>query len=102
MEVHQRKKSMCHAFCPIIDERGIVRKANGLPIHGGTTASISVVVRKENGEQYVVTAYVGDSDVIIAKKGKHTSLEVATEGHRAHNRRDHCQKRKAHLIGSRN
>jgi len=88
MEMHARKKNRCPGSCPVLDERGVVRKANGFPIHGGTTVSISVVVRKENGEQYVVTAYVGDSDVIIAKKGKHISLEVATEGHRAHNRRE--------------
>jgi hypothetical protein len=32
-----------------IDERGIVRNANGDPIHGGSTATLVVMVKDANG-----------------------------------------------------
>lgn len=75
----------------VVDKKGVVRTSNGAPIHGGTTASICVVIRKPNGEQYLVTAYVGDSDVIIARKGTKFNFELVTEGHRALNRQEYLR-----------
>lgn len=75
----------------VVDKKGVVRTSHGAPIHGGTTASICVVIRKPDGEQYLVTAYVGDSDVIIARKGTTVNFELVTEGHRALNRQEYLR-----------
>jgi serine/threonine protein phosphatase PrpC len=94
MEQHIRKTSgitLEKQVVDVVDKKGVVRKSNGAPIHGGTTASICVVIRKSSGEQYLVTAYVGDSDVIIARKGTTVNFELVTEGHRALNKREYSR-----------
>lgn len=50
------------------DDKGVVRQANGDPIHGGTTASIVVVLKRIDGSRLIVSANVGDTDVIIFSK----------------------------------
>lgn len=59
-----------------VDQNGVVRQINGDPIHGGTTglffvefdfyiASIVACVWQQNGTRLVVSANVGDTDVIL-------------------------------------
>lgn len=52
----------------IVDLKGVVRKSSGFPVHGGTTASVVVIVRQ--GETWkVVCANTGDSDcLLLARK----------------------------------
>jgi serine/threonine protein phosphatase PrpC len=47
------------------DDRGVVRRHNGYPVHGGTTATLCVVLALEDGSKSVVCANVGDSDAIL-------------------------------------
>jgi serine/threonine protein phosphatase PrpC len=44
---------------------GVVRRANGYPVHGGTTASVSVIVTYPDSSKLLITANVGDSDAIL-------------------------------------
>jgi len=50
-----------------IDARGIVRNAAGDPIHGGSTATLVVMVKDNNGEggASLITANVGDSTAFL-------------------------------------
>lgn len=49
-----------------IDARGIVRNANGDPIHGGSTATLVVMVKDANGGgATLITANVGDSTAFL-------------------------------------
>ncbi len=50
-----------------IDSRGIVRNAAGDPIHGGSTATLVVMVKDANGEggANLITANVGDSTAFL-------------------------------------
>lgn len=49
-----------------IDEKGIVRNANGDPIHGGSTATMVVMVKDANGAgANLITANVGDSTAFL-------------------------------------
>lgn len=49
-----------------IDARGIVRNANGDPIHGGSTATVVVMVKDANGAgANLITANVGDSTAFL-------------------------------------
>ena len=96
MEKHIRKmsginKSSEEEIVDVVDEKGIVRKPNGAPIHGGTTASICVVIRSPSGEQYLVTAYVGNSDVIIAREMTFFNFELVTERHEGLNKREYLR-----------
>jgi serine/threonine protein phosphatase PrpC len=49
------------------DDHGIVRAPAGDPIHGGTTASVSVVRLAADGSSSLITANVGDSAGILVK-----------------------------------
>lgn len=69
-----------------IDERGIVRAANGDPIHGGTTGSMVVSIRRDSDADgsaefpyTIITANVGDSTALLCPqptKGKYEFLTV--------------------------
>lgn len=69
-----------------IDERGIVRAANGDPIHGGTTGSMVVTIRRDSDADgsaefpyTIITANVGDSTALLCPqptKGKYEFLTV--------------------------
>lgn len=49
-----------------IDEKGIVRGANGDPIHGGSTATVVVMVKDDNSAgANLITANVGDSTAFL-------------------------------------
>lgn len=49
-----------------IDAKGIVRNANGDPIHGGSTATLVVMVKDQNGSgATLITANVGDSTAFL-------------------------------------
>ena len=56
-----------------IDARGIVRNANGDPIHGGSTATLVVMVKDANG---------GGATLITANVGDSTAFLVPTRGRR--------------------
>ena len=60
------------------DDKGIVRNANADPIHGGTTASIVVMIQEDNGAAAtIITANVGDSTaLLIPTKGTWDFLSV--------------------------
>ena len=47
------------------DEKGIVRFANGFPVHGGTTASVVVQVVNSDGTVSLIGANVGDSSAVF-------------------------------------
>jgi hypothetical protein len=69
-----------------VDERGIVRAANGDPIHGGTTGSMVVTIRRDSDLDgspefpfTIITANVGDSTALLCPqptKGKYEFLTV--------------------------
>jgi len=48
----------------IVDEKGIVRKTPGYPVHGGTTGSVCITVNTKDCRQ-VICANVGDSDALL-------------------------------------
>ena len=54
-----------------VDEKGIVRSANGDPVHGGSTATVIVMVRdkatmdSDNPTATFITANVGDSTALL-------------------------------------
>jgi len=48
----------------IVDEKGIVRKTSGYPVHGGTTASVCITINTAK-VRHVVCANVGDSDALL-------------------------------------
>jgi len=91
MEKHRRQQVNLDPDHGVVDKIGIIRRTDGYPIHGGTTASICVFVRNMDGKQYLVTAYVGDSDVVVAKEGTAVNFELATEGHRALNQNEYAR-----------
>jgi len=49
---------------PFLDDRGVVRTANGRPIHGGTTASLCIVINTKTARR-CICANVGDSEVLL-------------------------------------
>lgn len=61
-----------------IDEKGIVRNANGDPIHGGSTATLVVMVKDLNGGgASLITANVGDSTgFLVPTRGTWDFLSV--------------------------
>ncbi|ETO13844.1 hypothetical protein RFI_23521 [Reticulomyxa filosa] len=55
----------------IVDNKGVVRKPSGVPIHGGTTATIATAIRqpKNANTWQLICANVGDSDcLLVARK----------------------------------
>lgn len=48
----------------IVDKLGIVRKITGFPVHGGTTATVCIVVNTK-GNRKCICANVGDSDALL-------------------------------------
>ena len=66
------------------DMNGVVRKADGKPIHGGTTATIVISSRHADGRRFLVHANVGDSEAyLIAVDGKH--MLPLTANHKPNN-----------------
>eukprot|EP01083_Nonionella_stella_P080958 222707_1 len=76
----------------VIDDNGVVRKSNGLPMHGGTTATVVVVIFDRSSQVWrCVTANVGDSDTILvshvnpadssdSKENNNASTETSSGG----------------------
>jgi serine/threonine protein phosphatase PrpC len=62
------------------DGKGVVRQANGDPVHGGSTGSVVVFVENLQGDRFLVSANVGDSDVILVNP-KHTDWRRFSEDH---------------------
>ena len=55
-----------------VDGQGVVRKADGKPVHGGTTATVVVSSRHADGRRFLVHANVGDSEAfLVASDGRH-------------------------------
>lgn len=54
-----------------VDDKGIVRKASGFPVHGGTTGTVTIVINnpmtgnKPTNAWRVVTINAGDSDCLL-------------------------------------
>jgi hypothetical protein len=49
-----------------VDEKGIVRTTGGDPVHGGSTSTLVVMVKDENGSgATLITANVGDSTALL-------------------------------------
>jgi len=48
----------------IVDKKGVVRKSSGVPIHGGTTASVCIIINTEDKRQ-CICANVGDSEALL-------------------------------------
>lgn len=46
------------------DEKGIVRKSSGFPVHGGTTGTVSVIINRDDHWR-VITINSGDSDCLL-------------------------------------
>jgi serine/threonine protein phosphatase PrpC len=66
------------------DGQGVVRKADGKPVHGGTTATIVVSSRHADGRRFLVHANVGDSEAyLVAVDGKH--MLPLTANHKPNN-----------------
>jgi len=63
LERAAREKSS-HRTDNIVDDKGVVRKSTGYPMHGGTTATIAILIDTPERRQ-VVCANVGDSDALI-------------------------------------
>jgi len=86
--MEKKKRAECNSptAAPVIDGKGIIRHADGKAIHGGTTASIVLVLRSSNGQK-IVTAHCGDSDILkITKKADEDArYKLLTTGHRALN-----------------
>lgn len=62
-----------------VDEKGIVRLPSGDPVHGGTTASVAVLLRPKSADEGVtiISANVGDSTtLLIPQTGKFDFLTV--------------------------
>lgn len=58
-----------------VDDKGVVRRPNGFPVHGGTTATLCVVVDLCDEEgSLVICANVGDSDGILVTGDELSSL----------------------------
>jgi len=49
---------------PLVDDRGVVRTADGKPIHGGTTASLCIVINTKTSRR-CICANVGDSEMLL-------------------------------------
>jgi len=84
MEQKQRADMKPKTDVPVVDGKGIPRHSDGKPIHGGTTATVVVVMRTKT-DQYLVTAHVGDSEAVLCKVGDNTKFELCFHGHRALN-----------------
>ena len=61
-----------------VDEKGIVRSANGDPVHGGSTATVIVMKQdREAGTATLITANVGDSTaLLLPRDGEHSFLSI--------------------------
>ena len=63
-----------------VDDKGIVRSANGDPVHGGSTATIIIMVRDRASPSTatIITANVGDSTALLLPHGgeQHSFLSV--------------------------
>eukprot|EP00494_Astrolonche_serrata_P031294 UN31563 len=97
MELNKRKNDIVSgglaANEKVVDKNGVVRHKNGLPIHGGTTGTIVVLIRTPKGQK-LVTAYVGDSEAVLIRKIEKANETgpkyiVLTEGHRALNPKEY-------------
>jgi len=62
-ELNSRKKAKAPSS-HIVDKKGVVRKVSGFPIHGGTTASVCIVINTKEKRQ-CICANVGDSDALL-------------------------------------
>merc|ERR1719197_1216924 len=63
LETAAREKSS-HPKDNIVDDKGVVRKSTGYPMHGGTTATVVVLIDTPVRRQ-LVCANVGDSDALL-------------------------------------
>ncbi len=54
------------------DEKGIVRAAGGLPVHGGTTASVVAQIANADGSVTLIGANVGDSAAVCVNNSDGT------------------------------
>ncbi|GAB5367744.1 hypothetical protein AAMO2058_001257400 [Amorphochlora amoebiformis] len=61
------------------DANGIVRNPSGDPVHGGTTASVVVAIRNDDGTYTVVGANTGDSTAMLIQDD--SSFEYLSEDH---------------------
>ena len=62
-----------------VDDKGIVRSANGDPVHGGSTATVIVMKQdKAAGTATIITANVGDSTALLLPRdnNEHSFLSV--------------------------
>ena len=61
-----------------VDDKGIVRSANGDPVHGGSTATVIVMKQdREQGTATLITANVGDSTaLLLPRDSEHSFLSV--------------------------
>merc|ERR1712039_305820 len=48
----------------ILGSKGVVRKASGYPMHGGTTGSLCIAIEKKDSRK-VICSNVGDSDALL-------------------------------------
>jgi serine/threonine protein phosphatase PrpC len=67
----------------LISDNNIVRTANGDPVHGGTTATVSVLVRDIDPETHnsvLITANVGDSTGLLVSPGDPVAFTTVDHG----------------------
>lgn len=62
-EMSYRSKSNA-SMDGIVDKKGVVRRSSGQPIHGGTTASVCIIVNSEDKRE-CICANVGDSEALL-------------------------------------
>lgn len=64
-----------------VDAKGVVRQANGDPVHGGTTGSVVVQFTSKVDGITIVSANVGDSHgFLCSRKGKKTEFLTVDHG----------------------
>jgi len=75
-----------------LDEKGVVRRSTGYPVHGGTTGTVTVLLINSNRSKLVITANVGDSDAIVC----------LSDGKVSHLSEDHGPDRKSEFLRIKN
>ena len=65
--MHDSSRELLVSSSPnrFIDGKGVVRTVSGDPVHGGTTATIIVLLTGADGKRTVISANVGDSTAML-------------------------------------
>lgn len=67
LEILRRKQSKMPTTNVWDDDRKVVRKSSGFPVHGGTTCTIVCIIRTES-KWRIVSSNTGDSDALLLSR----------------------------------